>query len=139
MIEKSLTVILFMYSLSIGFLGFQYIIGDVFHITMTNYNGEELSGDFITSWMDLTTFNTQTGLIVNGTYTPENGTTFYNRVETFTTAAAAVAWNLIQLLSGTYIFNLILFLGVPWPIVAGFVILYSLLLARAIIGYVRGI
>jgi hypothetical protein len=79
-------------------------------------------------------------MIVNGTYEPVNATeTFYNKVETFTTAAAAVAWNLILILSGTYIFNFMYLMGVPDVFVAIFVSLYVLLLARAIIGYIRGI
>lgn len=139
MIDKALLIIIFMYGASVSYLTVEYMMVDVFHITVTNYNGDVLTGGLVATWMDLTNFNTVSGQIVNGTYTPENATTFYNRVETFTTAAAAVAWNLIELLSGLYIFNLILFLGVPWPFVTGLAVVYMLLLARAIIGYVRGI
>lgn len=139
MIDKALLIIIFMYGASVSYLTVEYMMVDVFHITVTNYNGDVLTGGLVSTWMDLTNFNTISGQIVNGTYTPENATTFYNRVETFTTAAAAVAWNLIELLSGLYIFNLILFLGVPWPFVTGLAVVYMLLLARAIIGYVRGI
>ena len=139
MIDKALLIIIFMYGASVSYLTVEYMMVDVFHITVTNYNGDVLTGGLVATWMDLTNFNTVSGQIVNGTYMPENATTFYNRVETFTTAAAAVAWNLIELLSGLYIFNLILFLGVPWPFVTGLAVVYMLLLARAIIGYVRGI
>lgn len=137
MIDKPLLIILFMYGASISFLTVEYAVTDVFHITVTNYNGDELSGGLVTTWMDLTTYNSVTGDIVNGTFT--GNTTFYNKVETFTTAAAAVAWNLVTLLSGLYIFNLIIFFGVPLPLVTGLAILYILLLARSIIGYIRGI
>jgi len=37
------------------------------------------------------------------------------------------------------IFNLLLFLGIPPPLVAGFVIIYMFLLARTIVGYIRGL
>lgn len=140
MIEKSLTIILFMYASSVGLIAGQYILGDVYHIEMKNFNDDVMDADLVSSWMDLTTFNNVTYNIVNGTYYPVNATdTFYNKVETFTTAAAAVAWNLISLLSGLYILNLVYFLGVALPIVSGLGILYLLLLSRAIIGYVRGI
>ena len=140
MIEKSLTIILFMYSASVGLIAGQYILGDVYHIEMKNADGDVMSSSLVSSWMDLTTFNNVTYDIVNGTYVPVNSTeTFYDKVETFTTAAAAVAWNLISLLSGLYILNLVYFLGVPLPIVSGLGILYLLLLSRAIIGYIRGI
>ena len=128
-----------MYGASVSYLTVEYMMVDVFHITVTNYNGDVLTGGLVSTWMDLTNFNAISADIVNGTYQPVNETTFYNKVETFTTSAAAVAWNLIALLSGLYIFNLILFLGVPWPFVTGLAVVYMLLLARAIIGYVRGI
>lgn len=137
MIDKALLVILFMYGTSVAYLSVEYVMIDVFHITVTNYDGDTLTGSLVVSWMQLTNFNEISGDIVNGTF--NENTTAYNRVETFTTAAAAVAWNLIQLLSGLYIFNLILFLGVPWPFVTGMAVLYMILLARAIVGYVRGL
>ena len=137
MIDKPLVIILFMYCMSISYLTLEYTVVDVYHITVKNYNGEVLTGTFVTDWMKLSDFNTLTGDIVEGTFT--GNTTFYNKVETFTTAAAAVAWNLIALLSGLYILNLILFLGVPEVLVIGIGILYALLLARSIIGYIRGI
>ena len=137
MIDKPLVIILFMYCMSISYLTLEYTIVDVYHITVTNYNGEELTGTFVSDWMQMSEFNTLTGDIVQGTFT--GNTTFYSKVETFTTAAAAVAWNLISLLSGLYILNLILFLGVPEVLVIGIGILYALLLARSIVGYIRGL
>lgn len=127
-----------MYGASISYLTVEYAFVDVFHLTVTNYNGDVLSGGLVETWMDLTTFNEVSGNIVEGNFLGTN-TTFYDKVETFTTAAASVAWNLISLLTGLYIFNLVLFMGVPWPFVTGLAILYMILLARAIIGYVRGI
>lgn len=138
MIDKSIMIIIFMYAASISFLTVEYMFVDVFHITVTNYNGDELTGGLITNWMDLETFNFLSEEIQNGTYTPTNGT-FYNKVETYATAGAAVAWNFVTLLSGLYIFNLILFLGVPIPFVIGMAILYVFLLARTIIGLLQRI
>lgn len=126
-----------MYAASIAFLTMEYAIVDVFHITVTNYNGDQLTGGLVTNWMDLTTFNEVSQAIDNGTF--NQNTTFYNKVETYATAGAAVAWNFITLLSGLYIFNLIAFLGVPLPFVTGLAILYVFLLARTIIGLLQRI
>ena|SRR3990167_8778090 len=130
-------IILFMYAASISFLTIEYTIIDVYHLTITNYNGDELTGTLITTWMDQDTFNTVSQQIENGTF--NTNTTFYNKVETYTTAGAAVAWNFVTLLSGLYIFNLIVFLGVPLPFVIGLAIIYVFLLARTIIGLLQRI
>ena len=58
---------------------------------------------------------------------------------TLTNLAAFVAWELITLMTGTYIFYIMYLFGVPLIFVLGMTILYGFLLARAIIGYVRGI
>ena len=135
MIDKSIMIIIFMYAASISFLTVEYVFVDVFHITVTNYNGDVLTGSLITTWMDQETFNTISGKIENGTF--NQNTTFYNKVETYATAGAAVAWNFVTLLSGLYIFNLVIFLGVPLPFVIGIAILYVFLLARTIIGLLQ--
>lgn len=134
--EKALYIIIFMYAASYSVAGVQYVIGDYYDIQITNYDGAEIQSP-LEVIIDLTTFNTVSDEIVNGTFT--GNTTYYDKVETFTTAAAAIAWNLVLLLSGTYIFNFLYLLGVPAYFVAIFVVLYLLLLARAIIGYIRGI
>lgn len=124
-----------MYAISIAFLTVEYTLVDVMHVEVENYRGETLNGTLVSTYMNMDTFNAQTLLIINGTF--NENTTDYNRVETSVTAAAAVAWNLIILLSGTYIFTIMYFFGVPIPLVIGMVILYIFLLARAIFGYVN--
>jgi hypothetical protein len=69
----------------------------------------------------------------------QGNSTYYDKVETFTTGAAFVAWELVTLMTGTYIFYIMYLFGVPLIFVLGMTILYGFLLARAIIGYVRGI
>ena len=138
MIDKSIMIIIFMYGASISFLTIEYVMVDVFHITVTNYNGQQLTGAFVVTQLNQTGFNTLSELIVTGSYNPTNGT-FYDRVETYATAGAAVAWNFISMLSGLYIFNLLTFLGVPLPFVIGLAILYVFLLARTIIGLLQRI
>lgn len=135
MLDKALLIIIVMYAISISFLTVEYTIVDVLHVEVTNYRGETLNSTLVETWMDMSVFNEQSQLIINGTF--NENTTDYNRVETSITAAAAVAWNLIILLTGTQIFALMYFFGVPFPLVAGMVILYMLLLARAIFGYIN--
>lgn len=137
MIDKSIFIILFMYGLSISYLTVEYTFVDVFHIEITNFNGEVLTGGLVESWIQMDTLNSLTTDIIEGNY--ENNSTFYDKVETSVTAGAAVGWNFITLLTGLYIFNLILFLGVPSPLVAGLAVLYVILLARTIIALVRGV
>ena len=69
----------------------------------------------------------------------QGNSTYFDKVETFTTGAAFVAWELVTLMTGTYIFYIMFLFGVPEIFVLVFVTLYVLLLARAILGYVRGI
>lgn len=136
MIDKALMIIIFMYSVSLSILGVQYVTSDILDIEMTNLEGVPIRSHTL-AFIDLATLNNQTAKIVVADY--NDNSTFYDRVETFTTGAAYVAWELIIILSGTYIFNFMYLMGVPLYFVAGFVILYTLLLARTIIGYVRGI
>ena len=138
MIDKSIFIILFMYGLSISYLTVEYTFVDVFHLEIRNLDGILLTGTVVQDWVKLTDLNSNTADIINGTYTPTNGT-FYDRVETSVTAGAAIAWTFTQILTGLYIFNLILFLGVPSPFVIGIAILYVILLARTIIALVRGV
>lgn len=130
-------MIIFMYAASISYVTIEYTIVDVYHLTVTNYNGVELTGGLVENWLDLTSFNTFSEDIANGTF--NENSTFYNRVETYATAGAAVAWNFIQILLGLYILNLVAFLGVPTPLVIGLGILYVFLLARTIIGLLQRI
>ena len=133
-----------MWSISFSILGGQYIIADVYEIeimnTWTDFDGD---GDadvtplksHLLSIINEETINETTQNIVTADF--RNNSTYYDRVETFTTGAAFVAWELVTLLSGTYIFNLLYLLGIPLMFIAFFVILYLALLARAIIGYIN--
>ena len=137
MIDKSIMIIIFMYGASISFLTVEYVMVDVFHITVTNYAGQELTGAFVTTQLNLEVFNELSEDIANGTF--NQNTTFYDKVETYATAGAAITWNFVSLLTGLYVFNLLTFLGVPLPFVTGLAILYVFLLARTIIGLLQRI
>lgn len=139
-----------MYSASLSIVGVQVILGNVYDIQMTTIvDVYDITGETVTisagspitltiaGFLSESTFNQRTTNIVNANFT--GNTTFYSRIETFTTGAAFVAWELVQLLSGTYIFNFLYLMGMPLVFVIAFLMLYLLLLARAIIGLVRGI
>ena len=119
-------------------VGMEYSVNQVYHVDMVSpLTGEPMPSSAIVGYMQNAQFNESTGEIVTANFT--SNSTFYNKVETFTTGAAYVAWELIGLMTGTYIFNMMLLMGVPVWFVTAFIALYILLLARAIIGYVRGI
>jgi hypothetical protein len=135
MIDKALIIIIFCYAAGFVTVAVQIEL-ETHDIIITNLDGTPIESNII-GFLNIDQYNQVTSDIVNGTF--NENTTYYNKVETFTTAAASVAWNLILLLSGTYIFNFIFIIGVPAHFVAVFVVVYLLLLSRAVIGYVRGL
>ena len=129
MIEKALIAIVFMYAVSFSLLGGQFVM-DSFGITMTNTNGVEIRSSLL-GIVDTDNLNTVTGQLtgVNGT---EAGEDPFG-------VAAVLTVELLQLMTGTYIFNILFLFGVPAIFVYGMVVLYALLLFRALIAYLRGI
>ena len=121
---------LFMYSVSFSVLGTQYILGDIIGITMTNFEGTPVTSNLL-AMIDVDALNISTSNVVN-----TNETT----VKTDPViGAAAIAWEIFLLLTGTYIFNIMILFGVPVIFVSGLIFLYLIMLARAIIAYLRGI
>jgi len=129
------------------FIGIQYLIGDVFGIDITinctdgdvvawkcsDYLGQPIKSHLI-GYIDTADITTKLADSLDGT---DDGA--IDRIVGFALAAAYVAWNLIAILSGITIFQLLWFLGVPFIIVTGIALVYYVLLARAILGYVRGV
>ena len=136
MIDKALMIIIFMYAVGFSMLGVQYTLADTFGITMTNMEGTPIKSA-LHGFIKDDEINERTQNIVSADF--QGNSTYYDKVETFTTGAAFVAWELVTLMTGTYIFYIMFLFGVPEIFVLVFVTLYVLLLARAIIGYVRGI
>lgn len=130
MIEKSLIVIIFMYASGIALLGAQYIWADTFHVTMTNFSGQPLKNNLLTD-LHQDTFNK----VTNSTLQTNSTIPFVDAVG----LAGSIGWDLILLVSGTYIFDILLQLGVPIIFIIGFVFLYIFLLMRSIMGWIRGI
>ncbi len=130
MIEKSLYIMIFMYSISFSILGAQFIVGDIMGVTMTDINGDPLKSSILTT-IQVDQLNTSAQNVI--------GTNQTSIVSDPITAAAGIAWELILLMTGTYVFQIAYLLGIPSILVAGMVLLYIILLMRTIIAYLRGI
>ena len=136
MIDNALKIIIFMYAAGFSLLGVQYTMADTIGLEMTNLDGVPIKSA-LHGFINDDEINTKTQNIVSANF--QGNSTYYDKVETFTTGAAFVAWELVSLMTGTYIFYIMFLFGVPEIFVLVFVTLYVLLLARAILGYVRGI
>jgi len=130
MIEKALIIIIFMYSMSFSMLGVQFVLGDVFGITMTSMSGVPIKSNLL-EITDIDTLN-----ILGANVTGTNATLV--RTDPIT-AAAEMAYEIFLLITGTYIFNMLLLFDVPVVFVAGLILIYVMLMMRAVIGYLRGI
>ena len=136
MIDNALKIIIFMYAAGFSLLGVQYSLADAVGFAMTNMDGVPIKSA-LHGFIKDDQINTKTQNIVSANF--QGNSTYFDKVETFTTGAAYVAWELVSLMTGTYIFYIMFLFGVPEIFVLVFVTLYVLLLARAILGYVRGI
>ena len=136
MIDNALKIIIFMYAAGFSLLGVQYTMAVTIGLEMTNLDGVPIKSA-LHGFINDDEINTRTQNIVSADF--QGNSTYYDKVETFTTGAAFVAWELVSLMTGTYIFYIMFLFGVPEIFVLVFVTLYVLLLARAILGYVRGI
>lgn len=126
----------FMWATSFSLFAGQYLIGDVFGIELTNFYGDPIRSH-LAEFVQTGTFNeTPEGIIADNL--TDIGTA-YDGSGVFAANPVFVVWEFVQLLSGTYVFNLLFLLGVPAIVVAGMVSIYMLLLARAIVGYIRGV
>lgn len=131
MIDNALRIMLFMWITSGVLLGVQYIFADQYGYDLTTPDGEPMKSHLL-QMIDEDRFNEATRNISAGS----NGT--WNRVEEFDISAAYVMWELVRLLTGSYVYNILLLFGVPPVFVTVFVLAHWALLARAIVGYLLG-
>lgn len=131
MIEKALYVMIFMYIASFSILGVQYVIGDVYGKELTNFEGTPIRSNLL-EVVNTDNINTALGNITTANYTAGD------QNDAFAIAAGA-ATELFFLMTGTYVFNILVLLGVPVIFVSGFVVVYGILFARAVLAYVRGV
>tara|TARA_Y100001963_G_scaffold12669_1_gene15870 strand:- start:395 stop:787 length:393 start_codon:yes stop_codon:yes gene_type:complete len=130
MIEKSLYIMIFMYATSFGLLGSQFLIGDIIGVQMTDIEGNPLKSSILDT-INVDTLGTSAQNVIGTNQTAVTTDPI--------TAAAGIAWELIQLMTGTYIFNIAYLMGVPLIIIASITLLYIILLMRTIIAYLRGV
>ena len=130
MIDNALVVIIFMYVLSFSFLGVQYMLADTLGITMTSISGETLRPNILAS----------TNIDRLDAIARDASDTSVDAIEDNPVlAAASIAWDILQILTGTYIFTVLLLLDIPHIFVSMIVIIYTLLMVRTVIAYLRGI
>ena len=121
---------IFMYATSFGLLGGQFLMGDVIGIELKDINGNPLKSSILDT-INVDTLGTSAQNVIGTNQTAVTTDPI--------TAAAGIAWELIQLMTGTYIFNIAYLMGVPLIIIAGITLLYIILLMRTIIAYLRGV
>lgn len=129
MIEKGLFIIITMYCVSLGLIGGQYI-ADSYGLTLVNHEGVEIKSNLIDA-INIEEINQAT-----------QTTTGLNQTETILdpiVGAATVAWELFQIMTGTYIFNVLYLLGIPTIFIVGMTVPFALLMIRGLVGYLRGI
>ena len=132
------------YIASFTMFGVQYTIGDIIGVDLVAI--DPTTGSFTnTKMIDLLNEETTENTNYNSFSDLSNGT---NQIITLdenavTTnpigEAARVALLLFQIITGTYIFTILTYFGVPAIFVAGITMIYVILLARTIIAYLRGI
>ena len=112
---KALILIITMYSLSIMLLVGQWAIADVFGITLTDVYGNPLKGTAL-AVVNVGNINNFQGNVTN----TNPATLIVNVIST----NATMLWQLFQLASGTLIFNVLFYLGVPAIMVVGLTLIY---------------
>ena len=124
---KSLIMIIAMYALSISLLTVQWAIADVFGITLTDINGNPLKPTLL-SGVNTGNLNTFQQNVTN----TNPVTLTVNVIST----NAVMLWQLFQLATGTYIFNILFFMGVPAILVSGMTIMYVIFLMILVVSTV---
>ena len=127
--DNALVIIIAFYCVSGTLLAVQLVLADALGIIMTTPSGEPMKPHLLT-FIDQELVNRATTNIINGT----DGT--FDRVESGPTSGWFVAWEIIQLMTGLYAFNLLILFGIPFEIVVVFAAGYLFVFARGIIGMV---
>lgn len=122
-----------MLSISIGVAVAQYVYADAYGIVLTDFQGKPLK-DVILQITNVGTINT-----LFGEANQLNSTNIASNPLGVASGIAGLAVTLVELVTGTYVFDILYHLGVPVIFVVGMIILYIALLARAILGWIRGV
>lgn len=130
--DKSLMIIMFMYA--VGFMVFaaQYIVGDVFGVQITSFDGTTPIKSNLLSILQTGKLQTfQNNLNITAT----NQASYLANIAF---SAGSVAFEVALLGTGTYIFYMLNLFGVPVVVVVPLVVLYVFLLGRTLLSYIRG-
>lgn len=124
---------MFMLAVSIGIAVAQFVYADAYGITLVDFQGKPLK-DIIQQITNIGTINT-----LVGEANTLNSTNIGGNPLGVASGIASLAVTLVELVTGTYVFDILYHLGVPVIFVVGMIILYVALLARAILGWIRGV
>ena len=130
MIDKPFYIILAAYSFSFGILGAQFL-ADSYGIVLTAPDGTIIKNALL-EYIQTDTLNT----FATNVTASNNGSSW--GLEPII-QAGNIATFIFYLLTGTYIFNMLYLFGVPGIFIVPIVIIYFVLLGRAIIALIRGV
>jgi len=133
--SKAPLIWMFMIFISGSALTMQFVLGDIFGVSFVTPDGDVIQSNIL-AIIDMDEINLRELNIIEANFT--GNTTAFNRVEDSAVASAYVAWEALQLVSGTYIFNLMILFGMPVVLVAILAIVYVFLLGYFIWTAVRG-
>ena len=131
-------IMIFMYASGFGLLISQYVWADLYGVVLTSpVTGQVICSPIVTAancpiskFLNMTNLNQ-----IQNNVTSTQRSSVVSNINSF----LGMVWELIQLITGTYIFNVLGSLGVPGLVLTAFVGLYFFLLIRAYFGYIRGI
>ena len=133
--DKAFYIIIFMYFASFGMLAGQYLFADPFGYEITNFEGVAIKNEVL-SIINVTNVNQITGEIADA-QSQSNST--LDAVENAFNLGLNIGFLALQILTGTYILNIMYLFGIPAIFIAGMVVIYAFLLVDAIIARIRGI
>lgn len=133
MIEKALFIVIVLYAGSFGFLVMQYVYSDFFGFTMTSFTGVPLK-PAILGFIDTDNFNEITNDVLTINSTTDSALDGINRAFVMGSNLALEAF---QLITGTYIFNILYIFDVPPIAIAMLMAIYFILALRQLISIIR--
>ena len=131
--EKALFIVIVLYAGSFGFLAIQYIYADFFGMTLTSFTGVPLK-PAILGFIETDTFNEITNNVLTINSTTDDTIDAINRAFMM---GANLALEAFQLITGTYIFNILYVFDVPPIFIAGLMAIYFILALRQLISIIR--
>ena len=125
--EKSIIMIISMYCLSILLLAGQWAIADILNMQLIGLDGTPIKNNVL-SLINTGILNTFQANVTN-----TNPVTLAVNI---ITVNAGLLWQVVQLATGTYVFNVLLYLYIPPILVAGITLVYIIFLMITVISYV---